>query len=72
MGLDASRVASLRAQARRLLRGQARHYRAKLERYRSKTYGPRKTSAQRLRELEQRAAAADERLLTAERENAAR
>jgi hypothetical protein len=64
MGLDASRVESLRAQAR--------HYRAKLERYRSKTYGPGETSAQRLRELEQRAAAADERLLTAEREHAAR
>lgn len=63
MALDANRMEELRAEAH--------HHRARLDLYRAKAYGPRETSAQKLRELEQRSAAADERLHAAERENAA-
>lgn len=63
MGFDASRMEELRAEAH--------HHRARLDLYRAKSYGPRETSAQRLRDLEKRSAAAEERLHAAERENAA-
>lgn len=53
------------------LRAEAKHHRARLDLYRAKMYGPRETSAQKLRELEQRSAAAEERLRAAERERAA-
>ncbi|MGI8556999.1 MAG: hypothetical protein ACR2ND_01610 [Solirubrobacteraceae bacterium] len=63
MELDANRMEELRAEAK--------HHRARLDLYRAKMYGPRETSAQKLRELEQRSAAAEERLRAAERERAA-
>lgn len=59
---DANRLAQLRAEAR--------HARERLDLYRAKTYGPRPTSATRLRELERAQAAAQARLEHAEREHA--
>jgi hypothetical protein len=57
---DAPRIAELRAEAR--------YARERYDLYRAKTYGPRETSANRLRELERAADAAQARLAHAERE----
>lgn len=45
-----------------------RHHRQRLDLYRAKSYGPRPTSATRLRELERAYALASERVAQAERE----
>ena len=50
------------------LRAEERYRRQRLELYRAKAYGPRETSAQRLRELERAHAAALARLRHAEAE----
>ena len=57
---DAPRIAELRAEAR--------YARERYDLYKAKTYGPRATSAKRLRELERAADAAQARLAHAERE----
>lgn len=49
------------------LRAQARYHRERADLYRAKTYGPRETSATRLRELERASAQATERLAAAQR-----
>lgn len=49
------------------LEAQARYHRDRLALYRAKLHGPRATSIERLRELEQASTAADERLRTARR-----
>ncbi|GAC1491286.1 MAG: hypothetical protein NVS1B9_12670 [Solirubrobacteraceae bacterium] len=58
--MDANRLEELRAESK--------HARSRLELYRAKGYGGRDTSATRLRELEARAQAAEERLQAAVRE----
>jgi hypothetical protein len=50
-----------------VLRAEARYHRERHELYRAKAYGPRPTSAVRLRELERAAQLAEERLRAAER-----
>jgi hypothetical protein len=50
------------------LRTAARYHRQRAELYRAKTYGPRATSLERLRELEREADQAAELLKAAERE----
>lgn len=50
------------------LRADARYARERYDLYRAKVYGPRPTSMARLRELERASAAAQARLLHAERE----
>ena len=57
---DAARIAELRAEAR--------YARQRYELYKAKAYGPRPTSAMRLRELERAHEAARARLEHAERE----
>ncbi|HWI06101.1 MAG TPA: hypothetical protein VNT54_01135 [Solirubrobacteraceae bacterium] len=57
---DAARIAELRAEAR--------YARERYELYKAKAYGPRPTSATRLRELERAHEAARARLEHAERE----
>ncbi|MFP5361362.1 MAG: hypothetical protein ACLGI5_01375 [Thermoleophilia bacterium] len=52
------------------LRADARYARERYDLYRAKMYGSRPTSMTRLRELERASAAADARLLHAEREGA--
>lgn len=52
------------------LQAEARYHRERYELYKAKTYGPRLTSATRLRELERRHQGADSRLRSAEYENA--
>jgi hypothetical protein len=50
------------------LRTDARYHRQRRDLYRAKTYGPRATSPERMRELERAADQAAERLEAAERE----
>jgi hypothetical protein len=50
------------------LRADARYHRERLELYRAKAYGPRPTSATRLRELERAHEGAQERLANALRQ----
>jgi hypothetical protein len=52
------------------LRTDARYHRQRRDLYRAKTYGPRATSPERMRELERAADQAAERLEAAERETA--
>jgi hypothetical protein len=54
------------------LRADARYHRERLELYRAKAYGPRPTSATRLRELERAHQVAQDRLDHALREERAR
>jgi len=53
-----------------VLRAEARYHRERYDLYRAKVYGPRPTTAARLRELERAHLAADARLRRAERARA--
>jgi hypothetical protein len=53
------------------LQAEARYHRERFDLYKAKTYGPRLTSATRLKELERRQQGAESRLRAAVRENAA-
>ncbi len=52
------------------LQAEARYHRERYDLYKAKTYGPRLTSAVRLKELERRHQGADSRLRAAVHENA--
>ena len=51
------------------LQAEARYHRERFDLYKAKTYGPRLTSATRLKELERRQQGAESRLRAAVREN---
>ena len=53
------------------LRSRARHARQRFDLYKAKAYGPRPTSASRLRELQRECEAAEQRLQAAESERRA-
>jgi hypothetical protein len=70
-GSSADRWLGLMVGLRQLeeLKAEARYHRERYDLYKAKAYGPRLTSASRLRELERRHRSAESRLRAAEREN---